>query len=92
MSAIESSSFVQAVQYVVAEGVKCCRLLCALESSSFEQGESTQMEQISPCYYYFPIQYMKTDTCTCTYTVANHFILLPKKDVCIHAGVQNWEH
>ncbi len=37
-------------------------------------------------------QYMKTDTCACTYTVANHFIPLSKRDVCIHAGIQNWEY
>ncbi len=34
-NAIESSSFVQAVESVVVEAVDCCRLLYAIESSSF---------------------------------------------------------
>ena len=29
------SSFIEAVESVVVEAVDCCRLLCALESSSF---------------------------------------------------------
>ena len=33
--AIESSSFVQAVESVVVEAVDCCRLLCVIESSRF---------------------------------------------------------
>ncbi len=33
--ALESSSFVEAVESVVVEAVDCCRLLCALESSTF---------------------------------------------------------
>ena len=35
MCSKESSSFVEAVESVVVEAVDCCRLLCALESSSF---------------------------------------------------------
>ena len=34
LCALESSSFVEAVESVV-EAVDCCRLLCALESSKF---------------------------------------------------------
>ncbi len=33
--ALERSSFVEAVESVVVEAVDCCRLLCALESSTF---------------------------------------------------------
>ncbi len=29
------SSFIEAVESVVVEAVDCCRLLCAIESSSF---------------------------------------------------------
>ena len=32
---LESSSFVEAVESVVVEAVDCCRLLYAIESSSF---------------------------------------------------------
>ena len=35
LQAITCSSFVEAVESVVVEAVDCCRLLCALESSSF---------------------------------------------------------
>ena len=35
LCAIESSSFVEAVEFVVVEAVDCCRLLYAIESSSF---------------------------------------------------------
>ncbi len=35
MCSKESSSFVEAVESFVVEAVDCCRLLCALESSSF---------------------------------------------------------
>ncbi len=53
MSAIESSSFVQAVQYVVAEGVKCCRLLCALESSSFDEIVESVIDDVNCCKVHY---------------------------------------
>ncbi len=47
MSALESSSFVEAVESVVVEAVDCCKLLCALESSSFvEAVESVLVEAV----------------------------------------------
>ena len=52
MSAIESSSFVQAVQYVVAEGVKC-RLLCALESSSFDEIVESVIDDVNCCKVHY---------------------------------------
>ncbi len=54
MSALESSSFVQAVQSVVAEGVKCCKVLCALESSSFvEIVESVVVDDVDCCKVHY---------------------------------------
>ena len=35
LCAIESSSFVEAIESVVVEAVDCCRLLYVIESSSF---------------------------------------------------------
>ncbi len=53
MSVIKSSSFVQAVQYVVAEGVKCCRLLCALESSSFDEIVESVIDDVNCCKVHY---------------------------------------
>ncbi len=52
MSALESSSFVEAVQYVVAEGVKC-RLLCALESSSFVEIVESVVDNVHCCKVHY---------------------------------------
>ena len=48
-----SSSFVQAVESVV-EAVDCCRLLCAIESSSFvEVVESVVIEAFDSCRLHY---------------------------------------
>ena len=44
------SIFIQAVESVFVEEVDCCRLLCALESSSFvEAVESVVVEAVDCC-------------------------------------------
>ncbi len=48
-----SSSFVEAVQYVVAEGVKCCRLLGALESSSFYEIVESVVDDVDCCKVHY---------------------------------------
>ena len=35
------SSFIEAIESVVVEAVDCCRLLCALESSSFVEADGS---------------------------------------------------
>ena len=48
-----SSSFVEAVQYVVAEVVKYCRLLCALESSSFAEIVESVVDDVDCCKVHY---------------------------------------
>ena len=48
-----SSSFVEAVQYVVAEVVKCFRLLCALESSSFVEIVESVVDDVDCCKVHY---------------------------------------
>ena len=48
-----SSSFVEAVKYVVAEVVKCCRLLCALESSSFVEIVESIVDNVDCCKVHY---------------------------------------
>ena len=53
LSALVSSSFVEAVQYAVAEGVKCCRLLGALESSSFYEIVESVVDDVDCCKVHY---------------------------------------
>ncbi len=48
-----SSSFVEAVQYVVAKVVKYCRLLCALESSSFVEIVESVVDDLDCCKVHY---------------------------------------
>ena len=48
-----SSSFVEDVQYVVVEGVKCSRLLCALESSSFVEIVESVVDDVDCCKVHY---------------------------------------
>ena len=48
-----SSNFVEAVQYVVAEVVKCCRLLCALENSSFVEIVESVVDDVDCCNVHY---------------------------------------
>ncbi len=53
LCALESSSFVEAVESVV-EAVDCCRLLCALESSRFVKAfESVDVEDVDCCQLHY---------------------------------------
>ena len=52
--ALESSSFVEAVESVAVEAVDCCRLLCALESSCFVKTvESVVVEDVDCCRLHY---------------------------------------
>ncbi len=53
LCALESSSFVEAVESVV-EAVDCCRLLCALESSSFVEA----VESVVKAVDYYRLHYV----------------------------------
>ncbi len=52
-NAIESSSFVQAVESVVVEAVDCCRLLCVIESSGFVEVVESVVEAVDCCRLYY---------------------------------------
>ena len=59
--ALESSSFVEAVESVVVEAVEsvvvkavhCCRLLCALESSSLVEIVESVVETVDCCRLHY---------------------------------------
>ncbi len=43
------SSFIGAVESVVVEAVDCCRLLCAIERSSFVEAVESVVEAVDCC-------------------------------------------
>ncbi len=43
------SSLIEAVESVVVEAVDCCKLLCALESSSFVEAVESVVEAVDCC-------------------------------------------
>ena len=43
------SSLIEAVESVVVEDVDCCKLLCALESSSFVEAVESVVEAVDCC-------------------------------------------
>ncbi len=54
LCALESSSFVEAVESAVVGAVDCCTLLCALESSSFvEAVESVVVDAVDCCRLHY---------------------------------------
>ena len=46
-------SVVEAVESVVVEAVDCCKLLCALESSSFVEAVKSVVEDVDCCWLHY---------------------------------------
>ena len=56
LCALESSSFVEAVESVVVEVVDCCRLLYTIESSSFISTVESVVEAVDCCRILYAIE------------------------------------
>ena len=48
-----SRELVEAVESIVVEAVDCCRLLCALESSSFVEAVESVVESVDCCRLHY---------------------------------------
>ncbi len=50
------SIFIKAVEFIFVEEVDCCRLLCAIESSSFVEAIESVVEAVDCCRLLYLIE------------------------------------